>query len=176
MPLIPPEVAAMARVRVVVSRGGQVSASYEFANGFDSAAVQGAAYGAPVIGVTPLNEIVLFLTQPLGPGSASTPSEGGLKARVDVVKVATPLVAPSLDPFLEVRWYYGNYALAGVAPAPAYKDVDPQKAITIQLSATSLEVLQTEALLDIVVFRNVMATYKPPVIYGTLVPVKVFPP
>lgn len=180
MPLIPPEVAAMARVKLTPDLGaGTLSAAYEFSNGFDAAAVAGATFGAPVIGTTAPNEIVVFLTQPLAPGNMTTlspavyASEGGLKARVDVVQVAQPLSTPTPNPALEARWYYGNYNLAAVSPA--YAAVDPQKAITIQVFTGGAPALAEECSVDIIVFRNVMATYKPPVIYGTLVPVKVFP-
>lgn len=183
MPLIPPEVAAFARVKVVPNIGaGTLSAAYEFSNGFDAAAVAGASFGAPVIGTVAPNEVVLFLTQPLAPGNVTSVSpavyanEGGLKARVDIVEVAKPLVTPSVDPLIEARWYYGNYDLANVVPLTNYSNVDPQKAISVNLFTNRAAVLQADVTFDIVVFRNVMTAYKPPVIYGTLVPVKVFPP
>jgi hypothetical protein len=182
MPLIPPEVAAFARVKIVPNLlAGTIAASYEFANGFDSSVVAGATYGAPVIGTVAPNEVVLFLTQPLAPGNPTTvspttyASEGGLKARVDIVQVATKLSTPTPQPRLEARWYYGNYALATVTPAGAYANVDPLKAITVDIFTNRAAALQEECTFDIVVFRNVQATYKPPVIYGTFVPVKVFP-
>lgn len=188
MPIIPPEVIAMARVKVTPYRVGptnRLSASYEFSNGFDVAEVTGAVGGSPPIGFLPDNSLVLFLSEAVAPGSVATvspaayASEGGLKARVDVVRVSSQ-AAPSpfqpQDPFIEARWYYGNYDLASVMPLTNYTSVDPKKAIVVSLFFQQVALLELECVIDVVVFRNVMTAYKPPVIYGTLVPVVVYPP
>lgn len=155
MALIQPEVVGLARVNVVQSRSVS-AASYEFVNGFDSQNVKGASPGAPVIYSPSDGIFVLFLSEPVAPGSMAT--QGGIKARVDLVAVSsptTPVPTPVSPPF-KARWFYGVYALVG---NPLYSNVDPEKAIAVEILSAEGDLFQNDAVFDIVVFRDPMTEF-----------------
>lgn len=174
MAFINPEFLAMARVQV-----GQLDASYLFSNGFDSTEVKGASMGAPVIARASASAVVLFLTEPTAPGTinGANSSEGGIKARVDIVGVSAPLSpVPVVSPLIEARWFYGDYAPSAIIPLGDYANVDPQKMIVVDFfQYGSLDNNAGPKVFDIAVFRNPMTRYKPPVIYGILPNVIVTP-
>lgn len=156
--ITPPQIIGLARVNVVSAEGVPTSLTYDFADGFDSDRIDGAP-NAPVIASLGQGKYALFLDNPEAPGSAST--QGGLKARVDAVAVATAtntatigadLLAISL---IEMRWYYGDYVL----PAP-YTAVDPQKAIVVGAFLNGSPYLNSLKF-DIAVFRDPVTKFVP---------------
>lgn len=165
MAIIQPEIIAMARVYSNLQPGfpAPVTAEYKFSNGFDASKVTGAYPWAPSIYYSKPNPMVddnyftLFLESPVAPGKLV--EQGGLKARVDLVEVATPTYdpAPYLATGIAARCCYGNYNLA----ATPYKDVDPQKAITVLISNPSPFSLLRDVTFDIVVFQNVETSFVP---------------
>lgn len=164
MALINPEILGLARVTASSTALG----SYDFSNGFETGTPTGATPGAAPIYSPSAGTYVLFLDEPVDPGSPVTTSpaapanQGGIKAVVDVVAVATAANTSTIGATLlaaagiEARWYYGDYAL----PAP-YAGVNPEKALHIELFvAGSTAAYTSAAQFDIVVFRNPTTIYK----------------
>lgn len=159
MALINPEIVGLARV---VTAG--TSASYQFVNGFEAGTPTGALPGAAAIsadGAT--GTYILFLDEPVDPGTPVTVSpavaanQGGIKASIDLVKVSTPTTtSPTLQPTVELRWYYGAYGLA----AP-YAGVNPEKAIVVKAyAAGTTDAYTNPVTFDVVVFKNPTTIYK----------------
>lgn len=167
MALINPEIVGLARV-TVASTGGAATGTYDFGNGFEMGTPTGALAGAiPVYSSQP-GSYVVFLDEAVDPGKpvttspASPANQGGLKAVVDLVQVATPSNTSTIQTLtgaaalVEARWYYGDYNL----PA-TYAGVDPEKAIHVGLFIAGSSALYTgDAKFDIVVFRNPNTIYK----------------
>ena len=179
MPFINPEVIALARVQTRFQIR-QTLGSYVFSNGFDSAEVAGTPYGTPVIASIGVNGLVLFLSEPVSPGqivtgaNAEQTSEGGIKARIDVVEVSTHgNPTPSPAP-VKALWYYGSTTLASLLPP--YASVDPKKAIVVRFFLQDGSDYSGPCTFDIAVFRNPMTRYKPRVVYGIQPNVIVYPP
>lgn len=165
MALINPEIVGLARVNVTVPVAPAVAtASYEFVNGFEAGTPTGALPGAAAISVdATTGTYILFLDEPVDPGTpvvVSPPTaanQGGIKASIDLVQVSTPTTtAPTLQPTVELRWYYGAYGLA----AP-YVGVNPEKAIVVKAFNAGDDTAFTGAIkFDVVVFKNPTTIYK----------------
>lgn len=156
----PPQLIGLARVNIVAPDGVVLSATYDFADGFDSDKLDGAP-SAPTIYVPAAGTYVLFLDNPEAPGEAGT--QGGIKARVDPVAVATASNTATIAALaavtaqVELRWYYGNYVLP-----VAYAGVNPQKAIVVRSFVSGLTNPYTGSLkFDISVFRDPMTKFSP---------------
>lgn len=157
MPLVsPPQLIGLARVSYA-----EKVASYEFADGFDSDKLDGAS-NVPVIYTPSTGVFVLFLDNPEDPGSSGT--QGGIKARVDAVSVATASNTATIGNLaqasarVEMRWYYGDYAL----PA-SYAGVNPKKAIVVYAFdvTNNYEPYNASLKFDIAVFRDPMTKFAP---------------
>ena len=158
MALINPEIVGLARVVTAAS-----TASYEFVNGFEAGTPTGAQPGAAAIDTSTPGVYILFLDEPVDPGTPVTTSpaaaanQGGIKASIDLVQVSTPTTtAPTLQSDVELRWYYGQYSL----PAP-YAGVNPEKAIVVKAYNAGATTPFTEPVtFDVVVFKNPTTIYK----------------
>lgn len=168
MALINPEIIGLARVTVTASTTA-ATGSYDFSNNFETGAPTGALAGAQPIYVPTPGEYVLFLDDAVDPGKpvttgpASPANQGGIKASIDVVAVATAANTLSIggtvaaNALVEARWYYGDYAL----PAPTYTGVNPEKALHVNLYVAGSTAPYTgSAQFDVVVFRNPLTIYK----------------
>lgn len=175
MAVINPQLIALARVQLQLEFVGEdevLNASYVFSNGFDAVRVTGAKEWAPPIFVDNRvargRTLVLFLSEPVQPGTASSPSEGGVKAIFEVVSVSTPInplpVSTSINLAGSLAWQYGDYSLAGngaplVLPSTPYAKVDPMKAL--RFAAPKLGRLPGESVfVDVSVFQNPMTNYR----------------
>ena len=158
MALIASEVIGLARVSVTVpvirAPGPPPSAAYDYSNGFDAVTVKGAQPGAPVILLPATGVAVLFLSEPVAPGTKGT--QGGLKATVDPVAVSTASSpTPALAP-VTLRWYYGAYALSLTG---LYQGVDPEKAIVIEATDSNGDPFAQSFQFDISVVRDPMTEF-----------------
>lgn len=164
MALINPEIVALARVSASTAAVG----TYEFVNGLEAGTPTGALAGAAPIYSPTAGTYVLFLDEPVDPGSPVTTSpaapanQGGIKAVIDVVAVATAANTSAIAgeiaaaAQIEARWYYGDYLL----PAP-YAGVNPEKALHVNLYVAGATTPYTGAAkFDVVVFRNPTTIYK----------------
>jgi len=168
MALINPEIVGLARVTVAADAVA-ATASYDFVNGFEAVSPTGALPGAAPVYVPTAGEYVLFLDEAVDPGKPVTTSpnlpanQGGIKAVVDVVAVATAANTSTIGATIaaaaqvEARWYYGDYAL----PSPTYSGVNPEKALHVNLYvAGTTDPYTGSAQFDVVVFRNPTTIYK----------------
>lgn len=162
MALINPEIVGLARVVSTTTTSG-LTASYQFVNGFEAGTPTGALSGAAAIDASTAGTYVLFLDEPVDPGTPVSTSpnapanQGGIKASIDLVQVSTPTDStPSLQPGVELRWYYGAYGLA----AP-YAGVNPEKAIVVKAYVAGSTAAYTDPVVfDVVVFKNPTTIYK----------------
>jgi hypothetical protein len=167
MALINPEILSLARVTVATT-GGLSTGTYDFNNGLEGGTPTGAVAGSLPIYSSAPGSYVLFLDEAVDPGKPVTTSpaapanQGGIKAVVDVVAVATASNTSTIGATItaaaqiEARWYYGDYSLP-----TAYVGVNPEKALHVNLYvAGSTALYSGNAQFDIVVFRNPMTIYK----------------
>jgi hypothetical protein len=167
MPLVsPPQLLGLARVNVL-SPDGVATATYDFADGFDSDRLDGAP-SSPTIYVPTAGTYVLFLDNPEAAGAPT--NQGGIKARVDAVAVATATNTATIGSLIqtaariEMRWYYGDYVLP-----TAYAGVDPRKAIVVrafQVQAGTATPYIGSLKFDIAVFRDPMTKFVPKLFVG----------
>lgn len=134
MAVLDPEVIGLARVDLAYdANSGITTPTFDFVDGFDASKVDGAVSYAPTIYSPSAGVFVLFHDDPVDPGSV--PTQGGLKARVDIVAVATATntgtIAATLAAaaLIEPRWYYSDYVL----PTNLYPSTSPKKALVISL-------------------------------------------
>lgn len=151
MALINPEILALARVKV----SPPSVLAYEFSNGFETTSIKGAKPGTPVLISPAPGIVIMFLSEPVAPGSLG--AQGGVKARADVVAVSTPSAATPIIPDVDLRWFYGTYAFAS---NPALVGVDPEKMIVVEAFDTiDKQPWPGTFTFDIVVFRDPMTEY-----------------
>ena len=157
MALIGPEIVGLARVSVTQGLTALENVgTYQFVNGFDAVSVKGSRAGAPTVFVDNPGVVLLFLSEPVAPGSLLT--QGGFKVRADVVAVSTPSSPTPVFPNVSLRWFYGNYDLSGFSSL--YANVDPEKVIVIEAFAPgTTDLFAGDFVFDIVAIRDPMTEF-----------------